>query len=177
MLISKSTRRVGKVVALMMMPLMMVELGLRFNQPIYLFDHFGEWAMGPFSKLAFTIGLIMIPVWFIAVFAPLALAGFRPIFVPKFDLSKLDPIAGLSRMFSSNALVEAVKNLLKIILLMLILLCYEIKFCLLFLNESFKTFFLLESFIIVIKFLKFILLSFEMRKLLKFILLNINLTF
>jgi len=98
--------------------LMMVQLGLRFNQPIYLLDHFGEWAMGPFSKLAFTIGLIMIPVWFIAVFAPLALAGFRPIFVPKFDLSKLDPIAGLSRMFSSNALVEAVKNLLKIILLM-----------------------------------------------------------
>ena len=98
--------------------LVMVELALRFNQPIYLLDHVSEWAIGPLSTVAMTIGLVMIPVWLIAVFAPLALAGFRPVFAPKFDISKLDPISGIGRLFSLNALVEVVKNLLKISLLL-----------------------------------------------------------
>jgi len=98
--------------------LVMVELGLRFNQPIYLFDHIGEWGIGPFATVAMTIGIVMIPVWFIAVFAPLALAGFRPVFALKFDLSKLDPLTGFGRILSTNSLIEVLKNLIKIILLM-----------------------------------------------------------
>lgn len=98
--------------------LIMVEQGLRFKQPIYLLDHIVEWALGSFSTMAITIGLIMIPVWFIAILAPLALAGFRPVFAFKFDLSKFDPLPGLARMLSTNALIEVLKNILKIILLM-----------------------------------------------------------
>jgi flagellar biosynthetic protein FlhB len=91
---------------------------LRFNQPIYLFDHIGEWGIGPFATVAMTIGIVMIPVWFIAFFAPLALAGFRPVFALKFDLSKLDPLTGFGRILSTNSLIEVLKNLIKIILLM-----------------------------------------------------------
>lgn len=104
--------------------LLMVQQGLRFSQPIFLLDHLAEWALGSFFALAITIGLIMIPVWFIAILAPLALAGFRPVFAFKLDISKLDPISGIGRMLSTNALVEVFKNLLKIILLMGIGLIY-----------------------------------------------------
>ena len=102
----------------------LVQLALQFNQPINLLDHVNEWFQGPFAVLAFTILMITLAVWLVAIFAPLALAGFRPVFALKFDISKLDPISGFARIISINSLIELVKNLMKIIFLMGIGLLY-----------------------------------------------------
>jgi flagellar biosynthetic protein FlhB len=102
----------------------LVQLALKFNQPINLLDHINEWFLGPFALLAFTILMIILGVWLVAIFAPLALSGFRPVFALKFDLSKLDPISGFGRIVSMNSLIELVKNLMKIIFLMGIGLLY-----------------------------------------------------
>ena len=102
----------------------LVQLALQFNQPINLLDHVNEWFLGPFALLAFTVSIVILGVWLVAIFAPLALAGFRPVFALKFDLSKLDPISGFGRIISMNSLIELVKNLMKIIFLMGIGLLY-----------------------------------------------------
>ncbi len=102
----------------------LVQLALQFNQPINLLDHINEWFQGPFAILAFTILMITLAVWLVSIFAPLALAGFRPVFALKFDISKLDPISGFARIISINSLIELVKNLMKIIFLMGIGLLY-----------------------------------------------------
>jgi flagellar biosynthetic protein FlhB len=102
----------------------LVQLALQFNQPVNLLDHVNEWFLGPFALLAFTIFIVILGVWLVAIFAPLALAGFRPVFALKFDLSKLDPISGFGRIISMNSLIELVKNLMKIIFLMGIGLLY-----------------------------------------------------
>ncbi len=102
----------------------LVQLALQFNQPINLLDHANEWFLGPFAVLSFTISMIILAVWLLAIFAPLALTGFRPVFALKFDLSKLDPISGLGRILSKNSLIELVKNLMKITFLMGIGLLY-----------------------------------------------------
>jgi flagellar biosynthetic protein FlhB len=96
----------------------MVDLALRFNQPIRLIDHVSDWGSGPFTILALTIAMVMVPIWLIAIIAPLALAGFRPVFALKFAPDKLDPIAGIGRMFSTNSLIELGKNLIKILLIL-----------------------------------------------------------
>lgn len=96
----------------------MVENALNFNQPLKLLDHMQIWFAGPFLTVTLTLAAVLVPIWLLAIFAPLALSGFRPIFVMKFDLAKLDPIAGIARMFSTNALFEAFKNLIKIIFIM-----------------------------------------------------------
>ena len=96
----------------------LVQIALQFDQPANLLDHINEWFSGPFSVLAFTLLMIILAVWLVAIFAPLALAGFRPVFALKFDLSKLDPITGIGRIISVNSLIELVKNLMKIIFLM-----------------------------------------------------------
>jgi flagellar biosynthetic protein FlhB len=98
--------------------LTMVDLALRFNQPIRLLDHISDWGSGPFTILALTIAMVMLPIWIIAIFAPLALAGFRPVFALKFAPDKLNPIAGIGRMFSTNSLIELGKNLIKILLIL-----------------------------------------------------------
>jgi len=102
----------------------LVQLALQFNQPTNLLDHANEWFLGPFAILAFTISMIILAVWLLAIFAPLALTGFRPVFALKFDLSKLDPISGMGRILSKNSLIELVKNLMKITFLMGIGLLY-----------------------------------------------------
>jgi flagellar biosynthetic protein FlhB len=68
--------------------------------------------------------MLMFPLWFVSLFSPLALVSFQPYFVFKFDPNRLDPVAGLGRIFSVNTLAELLKNILKASLLLGIGLTY-----------------------------------------------------
>jgi flagellar biosynthetic protein FlhB len=84
-----------------------------FAQPVKLYDHIQEWVSGPLMVVLTLLSLVFIPVWLVALLAPLSLVNFRAYFAPKFDLGRLDFITGLGRMVSLNALIELVKNILK----------------------------------------------------------------
>ena len=91
----------------------MTKSSSEFSKPIQLFDHIKEWMGGSFIVVLTLLGLIFLPIWLVAVLAPLSLVNFRAYFAPKFDLGRLDVMTGLGRMVSLNSLIELVKNILK----------------------------------------------------------------
>lgn len=103
---------------------MMTVSSFEFSKPIQLFDHIQEWLNGPLLVVLGLLGLIFLPVWLVAVLAPLSLVNFRAYFAPKFDLGRLDFMSGIGRMVSLNALAELVKNILKTALVLGIGLAY-----------------------------------------------------
>ena len=103
---------------------MMTVSSFEFSKPIQLFDHIQEWLNGPLLVVLGLFGLIFLPVWLVAVLAPLSLVNFRAYFAPKFDLGRLDFMSGIGRMVSLNALAELVKNILKTALVLGIGLAY-----------------------------------------------------
>ena len=84
-----------------------------FAEPIKLLDHIQEWLNGPLLVVLGLLSLVFLPVWLVGILAPLSLVNFRAYFAPKFDMGRLDFIAGLGRMVSLNALTELIKNILK----------------------------------------------------------------
>jgi len=96
--------------------LQVMESGLSIGSAKDWQSHLAAWASGPLMNMALWILALMIPVWLVSTIAPLALVKVRPVLAFKLDLSRLDPIAGLKRMFSMQTVTELGKNLLKIIL-------------------------------------------------------------
>lgn len=96
----------------------LVKDGLTFTTPDKLADHVVQWALGSFLGLCGIMAMIMIPLWLISALSPLSLVSFKPYFAFKFNASRLDPIAGMGRMFSVNTLVELIKNIFKASLLL-----------------------------------------------------------
>jgi flagellar biosynthetic protein FlhB len=84
-----------------------------FSKPSQLLDHIREWLSGSFMMVLTLLGVIILPIWLVALLAPLSLVNFRAYFAPKFDLGRLDIITGLGRIASLNSLIELVKNILK----------------------------------------------------------------
>mgnify|MGYP000373157132 CR=1 FL=1 len=103
---------------------MMTVSSFEFSKPIQLLDHIQEWLNGPLLVVLGLLGLIFLPIWLVAVLAPLSLVNFRAYFAPRFDLSRLDFMSGIGRMVSLNALAELVKNILKTALVLGIGLAY-----------------------------------------------------
>jgi flagellar biosynthesis protein FlhB len=91
----------------------MTKSSFAFSKPIQLLDHIQEWMSGSFVVVLTLLGLIFLPIWLVALLAPLSLVNFRAYFAPKFDLGRLDIITGLGRIVSLNSLIELVKNILK----------------------------------------------------------------
>jgi flagellar biosynthetic protein FlhB len=91
----------------------MTKSSFAFSKPIQLLDHIQEWMSGSFMVVLTLLGLIFLPIWLVALLAPLSLVNFRAYFAPKFDLGRLDIITGLGRIISLNSLIELVKNILK----------------------------------------------------------------
>ena len=91
----------------------MTKSSFAFSKPIQLLDHIQEWMRGSFVVVLTLLGLIFLPIWLVALLAPLSLVNFRAYFAPKFDLGRLDIITGLGRIVSLNSLIELVKNILK----------------------------------------------------------------
>jgi len=92
---------------------LMTRSSFEFSQPVQLLDHLREWINGPLLLVLGLLGLVFLPIWLVALLAPLSLVNFQPYFSPKFDLGRLDFISGLGRMISLNALAELIKNILK----------------------------------------------------------------
>lgn len=97
---------------------LMTKSSFIFPKPIELLDHIQEWVGGAFLVVLLLLSLIFLPVWLVAIFAPLSLVNFRAYFAPRFDMGRLDFISGLGRMVSLNALTELIKNILKTILVL-----------------------------------------------------------
>lgn len=102
----------------------LVRDGLSFGDPERLLDRISNWGLGSFFWFCIVVLMLMFPLWFVSLFSPLALVSFRPYFVFKFNTDRLDPIAGLGRIFSVNTLAELLKNILKASLLLGIGLTY-----------------------------------------------------
>ena len=92
---------------------LMTKSSFAFAKPIDLLDHIQEWMSGAFLVVLLILSLIFLPIWLVALFAPLSLVNFRAYFAPRFDMGRLDFLSGLGRMVSLNALAELVKNILK----------------------------------------------------------------
>ena len=92
---------------------LMTKSSFVFAEPIKLLDHIQEWLNGPLLVVLGLLSLVFLPVWLVGILAPLSLVSFRAYFAPKFDMGRLDFIAGLGRMVSLNALTELIKNILK----------------------------------------------------------------
>ena len=103
---------------------LMTVSSFEFSKPVQLLDHIQEWLNGPLLAVLGLLALVFLPVWLVAILAPLSLVSFRAYFAPRFDLGRLDFMSGLGRMVSLNALAELVKNILKTALVLGIGLAY-----------------------------------------------------
>lgn len=73
-------------------------------------EHLKRWGSGPLLGFGLLIGVFLILAGALGALAPLALTRFQPVFSFKFDLSRLDPVAGFGRMFSAQNLFALVKG-------------------------------------------------------------------
>jgi flagellar biosynthetic protein FlhB len=95
----------------------LVRQGLQFPAIDQWQDHLIAWSTGPLLGMFLTLLGLLLPIWLISTLAPLALVRFRPVFAWQFNMSRLDPLAGLGRMFSLQTLADLLKNLMKVILI------------------------------------------------------------
>ena len=93
----------------------LVRQGLSFGNSDQWESHLMDWASGPLVNTLIGILSIVIPIWVVSALAPLALVKFQPVWAFKVNPARLDPFEGLGRMFSSQTLVEVLKNILKVI--------------------------------------------------------------
>lgn len=96
----------------------MTRASFQFSQPVLLLDHIQTWVNGPVLTVLILVALMFLPIWIVSMLAPLSLVNFRAYFAPRFDLNRLDLVAGIGRMFSINSLTELIKNLIKTTLIL-----------------------------------------------------------
>ncbi len=94
----------------------LVEQGLTFGPSENWQEHLAEWASGPLTSVFMWIFAIVVPLWLISAIAPLAMVKFQPVWAFKLNPDRLDPFAGLGRIFSTQTLTEVGKNILKVII-------------------------------------------------------------
>ena len=94
----------------------LVEQGLTFGSSENWQEHLAEWASGPLTSVFMWIFAIVVPLWLISAVAPLAMVKFQPVWAFKLNPDRLDPFAGLGRIFSTQTLTEVGKNILKVII-------------------------------------------------------------
>lgn len=91
----------------------MVRHALKFSDPDRFVDFLAEFATNSMLGVLLWMSLIVLVGWVVSAVAPLFLTGFQPRFAFKFDLSRVDPIAGLGRILSIRSIAELIKNVLK----------------------------------------------------------------
>jgi flagellar biosynthetic protein FlhB len=96
----------------------MTRASFQFSQPVLLLDHIQTWVNGPVITVLVLFALMFLPIWIVGMLAPLSLVNFRAYFSPRFDLNRLDLVAGIGRMFSINSVTELIKNLVKTTLIL-----------------------------------------------------------
>jgi flagellar biosynthetic protein FlhB len=93
----------------------LVKQGLTFGPSDDWQNHLTDWASGPLVSAMLWILAIVVPLWVVSALAPLAMVKFQPVWAFKLNPGRLDPFAGLDRIFSTDTLTEVVKNILKVI--------------------------------------------------------------
>jgi flagellar biosynthetic protein FlhB len=93
----------------------LVKQGLTFGTSEDWQVHLSEWASGPLFGAMLWILAIVLPLWLVSAMAPLAMVKFQPVWAFKLNPDRLDPFAGLGRIFSTDTLTEVAKNILKVI--------------------------------------------------------------
>lgn len=96
----------------------MTRASFQFSQPVLLLDHIQAWVSGPVLPVLILVALMFLSILIVAMLAPLSLVNFSAYFSPRFDLNRLDLVAGIGRMFSINSLTELIKNLVKTTLIL-----------------------------------------------------------
>ncbi|MEY3202686.1 MAG: hypothetical protein RIR70_2236 [Pseudomonadota bacterium] len=91
----------------------MVRHALRFTEVDRFHDFLLEFGTDSVISVMLFLLLVIGTSWLISAFAPLILTGFQPRFAFRFDISRLDPIAGIGRIVSLRSLAELVKTVLK----------------------------------------------------------------
>lgn len=100
--------------------------GLRFGDIATWKEHLVAWARGPLSTAVLWTSALIMVIWGVAIFAPLALVSLKPVFAFKLRTDKLNIIKGFSRLFSIETLIETGKNFLKIILIFSVVVLYVV---------------------------------------------------
>ena len=93
----------------------LVKQGLTFGVSEDWQSHLSDWASGPLFVAMMWIFAIVLPLWLVSALAPLAMVKFQPVWAFKLNPDRLDPFAGLGRIFSTDTLTEVAKNILKVI--------------------------------------------------------------
>jgi len=102
----------------------MVRGALVFTGPEDPMVHLQRWAQGPLLWFVVWLVAFLLLVLVLAAAGPLALVNFRPVFAPRFDLSKLDPIAGLGRLASGSNLFSLAKGIVLTFVVLLVSIVY-----------------------------------------------------
>jgi len=93
----------------------LVKQGLTFGSSDDWQNHLIDWASGPLVSAMLWVLAIVLPLWLVSALAPLAMVKFQPVWAFKLNPGRLDPFAGLGRIFSTDTLTEVAKNILKVI--------------------------------------------------------------
>jgi flagellar biosynthetic protein FlhB len=96
----------------------LVETAFRFEQPDKLLDHLQAWASGPLISAILGTFLLIVPLWLFAMVTPFAMVRFQPVMALKFNVDKLNPIEGIGRLLSAKTVLEALKDIVKIVLIL-----------------------------------------------------------
>ncbi len=83
---------------------------LRFNGRDDPLQHLARWASGPLIEFGLWLFALLGAALVAGALAPLALNKLQPVFALRFDLSRLDPVAGFARMFSTRNLFALLKG-------------------------------------------------------------------
>jgi flagellar biosynthetic protein FlhB len=86
---------------------------LRFSDVDRFQDFLLEFGADSVLSVMLVLVIFVAAGWILSMLAPLILIAFKPRFALRFDLSKLDPIAGIGRIFSLRSLAELIKTVLK----------------------------------------------------------------
>ena len=100
--------------------------GLRFGATANWQDDLNSWVRGPLITSIFWTSILIVVIWGVAIFAPLALVSLKPVFAFKFRADKLNVIKGFGRLFSVETLLETGKNFLKIVLIFSVVVLYVV---------------------------------------------------
>ncbi len=88
----------------------MVSGALSFSGTQSPLEHLAGWASGPLLEFGlWLLGFLLLAV-VAGALAPMSLSRLRPVFALRFDPSRIDPVAGLARMFSGRNLFALVKG-------------------------------------------------------------------
>lgn len=98
----------------------MVGEALRFSGREDSVQHLERWARGPLLEFGAWLLGFMVLATALGALAPLALAKFQPVFALRFDVSRLDPVAGLGRMFSGRNLFALLKGVIVTVVVILV---------------------------------------------------------